>query len=165
VAACPGSGGGQLGDLLLITVLALGRVRFQPHLGLPQPGQPPGRVGQRGRELVTAGLAMLAVLALVGLGRLPQDLGDLGLDLVQVRLALLAATLVPSSAMSPRRIRPAAEHSRTDWTSSSARAATWRTRNRAIVTWSGELLPASTRKARSSRQRRSICREERTPTA
>jgi hypothetical protein len=34
-------GGGQLGDLLLITVLALGRVRFQPRLGLPQPGQPP----------------------------------------------------------------------------------------------------------------------------
>ena len=46
-----------------------------------------------------------------------------------------------------------------------AKAAWWRTRNRAMVTWSGALLPASTRNARSSWQRRWICREERTPTA
>jgi hypothetical protein len=46
-----------------------------------------------------------------------------------------------------------------------AQAAWWRTRNRAMVTWSGALLPASTRNARSSWQRRWICREERKPTA
>jgi len=45
------------------------------------------------------------------------------------------------------------------------RAYSWRTRKRAIVAWSGAWLAQITRKATSSRQRRSIPRGERSPTA
>jgi hypothetical protein len=79
----------------------------------------PGGGGQLGRELVAARRAVLVILSLVGLGGLSQDLGDLRLELGQVRLArsaALAATLVPSRATTPRRTRPAAAHSRNDST-------------------------------------------------
>jgi hypothetical protein len=69
--------GGQLSDPLRIPPLALGRVGFQQRLGLLQPGQPAGLAGQLGRELVISGRAVLVVVGLVGLGGLPQDLGDL----------------------------------------------------------------------------------------
>jgi hypothetical protein len=74
---------GQLRDPRLVAALAFGRVGFQPRLGLPQPGQPAGRAGELGGELVPARGAVLAVLSLVGLGRLAQDLGDLVLELGQ----------------------------------------------------------------------------------
>jgi hypothetical protein len=50
---------------------------------LLQPGQPTGRTGQLGRELIAARQPVLMVLSLVGLGGLPQDLGDLLLELGQ----------------------------------------------------------------------------------
>jgi hypothetical protein len=80
----PGAGrGGQPGDPLLVAPLALGRLGLQKGLGLAQPRQPAGLGGERLGELVPTGLAGLEVLALVGLGGLPQDLGDLRLDLVE----------------------------------------------------------------------------------
>jgi hypothetical protein len=82
LALGPGRGG-QLGDPLLIPPLALGRVGFQQRLGLLQPGQPAGLAGQLGRELVAARRAVLVVLGPVGLGGLPQDLGNLRLELGQ----------------------------------------------------------------------------------
>jgi hypothetical protein len=55
-------------------------------LGLPALG--PGRGGQLGGQLVAA----LEVVALVGLGCLVQDLGDLGLELVVGAVGLLGGT-------------------------------------------------------------------------
>jgi pimeloyl-ACP methyl ester carboxylesterase len=75
----------------------------------------------------------------------------------------LAANLVPSRATVPTRTMPAAAHSRKDWTRNPARACSWRARKRAMVTWLGSWLAASTRKVMSSFKRRSIWREERTP--
>jgi hypothetical protein len=74
--------GRQLGDPSLVALLAGGRLGLQQGLGLAQAGQPAGPGGQRGWELVAAGVAVLAVLALVGLGRPLEDLGDLVLELV-----------------------------------------------------------------------------------
>src|SRR6266511_5362965 len=72
----------QLSDPLLIPALALGRLSLQQGLGLPQPGQPAGGAGELGRELVPAGIPEQLILLLVGFGGLPQDLGDLVLELV-----------------------------------------------------------------------------------
>ena len=57
--------------------------------GLAQPGQLPNRASQLGGELVAAGRAVLAVLGLVGRGRLGQDLPDLGLELVEGAVGLV----------------------------------------------------------------------------
>jgi hypothetical protein len=117
--------------------LALGRLGLQEDLGLPQPRQPAGLGGQRFGEFIPTGVAVLPVVALVGLGGLPQDLGDLGLIFCWVWLAALAAlavSLVPSRATTPRRTRRAAAHSFNDSTRKPARACWWRTRKRAIVT-------------------------------
>jgi hypothetical protein len=81
-AAGPGRGG-QVCDPLLVAPLPLGRLGFQPRLGLLQAGQPPARAGQLGRELIAPGATARVVLGLVGLGRLPQHLGDLLLELGQ----------------------------------------------------------------------------------
>jgi hypothetical protein len=156
------------GHALLVGLLPGGGLGLQPGLGLPQPGQPPRLAGQRRWQLVPAGVAEQPVLVLVGLGRLAQDLGDLASILSWVRLALsavLPASLVPSRATVPTCTMPAAAHSFSEATRKPARACSWRARNRAIVTWSGVWLPASTRKATSSWQRRSSCREDRTPLA
>jgi hypothetical protein len=72
---------GQLGDPLLVPPLAFGCLGLQPHLGLLQPRQPAARAGQLGWEFVTATSAMLVVLGLVGLRRLPQDLLDFVFEL------------------------------------------------------------------------------------
>jgi hypothetical protein len=72
--------GRQLGDPLLIAALAVGGRGLQQGLGLSQPGQSAGLAGQRLREFVAAGSAVRKVFALVGLGGLAQDLGDLGLE-------------------------------------------------------------------------------------
>jgi hypothetical protein len=79
----------QLGDPLLVAALAFGRLSLQPGLGLPQPRQPPGRAGQLGRQLVATGGPMLAVLGLVDLGRLAEDLLDLALELVEGAVGLV----------------------------------------------------------------------------
>jgi hypothetical protein len=63
--------------------LAFGRLGLQPRLGLPQSRQPPGRAGQRGRELIAPQGTVLAVLGLIGLGGLLQDLVNLVLQLGQ----------------------------------------------------------------------------------
>jgi hypothetical protein len=62
LAAGPG-GGGQLGDPLLVALLAGGGLGLQLGLGVLQPGQPLGPAGQRSRQLVPAGGAVLAVLS------------------------------------------------------------------------------------------------------
>jgi hypothetical protein len=49
-------------------------------------------------------------------------------------VAALASILVPSKATRPRRTMPAAAHSFSEATSSPAKACSWRTRNRAMVT-------------------------------
>jgi hypothetical protein len=102
-----------------------------------QPGQPLDPAGQRPRQLVPSGGAVLAVLGPIRLGGLEEQLGDLGLEGAWVRLAAaaaLASILVPSNATRPRRTMPAAAHSLSEATSSPARACSWRVRNRAMVT-------------------------------
>jgi hypothetical protein len=79
LAAGPG-GGGQLGHPLLVALLAGGGLGFQLGFGVLQPGQPLGPAGQRLRQLVAAGRAVLAVLGLICLGGLGEQLGDLGLE-------------------------------------------------------------------------------------
>ena len=135
LAAGPG-GRGQLGDPLLVALLAGGGLGFQQGFGVLQPGQPLSSTGQLLRQLMTATVAV-AVLDLIRLGGLGEQLGDLGLEVgvgAVAAAAALASTLVPSSATRPRRTIPAAAHSFNDWTNSPARACSWRTRNRAIVT-------------------------------
>jgi hypothetical protein len=82
--AAPGDRGGIGGGLpLLVALLASGGVGLQPGGGLPQPGQPAGLPGERSGQLVAASRPVLRILALVGLGGLPEDLGDLGVQLGQ----------------------------------------------------------------------------------
>jgi hypothetical protein len=72
---------------------------------------------------------------------------------------------LPSSATIPTDTTPARADSTSTCVNVAASACSWRTRNRAIVAWSGIRFAQITRKATSSRQRRSICRDERSPTA
>jgi hypothetical protein len=149
-------------------LLAGGRLGLQLRLGLPQPCQPAGLGGQRGGQLVAAGVAVLEVVALSASAAWRRISATSRSSFSWVRLAFsaaLPASLVPSSATVPTRTIPAAAHSRKDSTRNPARACSWRMRKRAMVTWSGVWLAASTRKATSSTQRRSIWREERTPMA
>jgi hypothetical protein len=137
-------------------------------LALPQPRQPASRAGQAGREFVPATIAVLAVLALVDLGGLAQDLGDLGLELVVGAVGLLGGVAghlgaVEGDGADPDhpggRAQPQGLHEEAGQGSFVADP------EPGDVTWSGVWLPVSTRKARSSRQRRSIWREERIPMA
>jgi site-specific DNA recombinase len=58
---------------------------------------------------------------------------------------------------------PASAHSPSTSPNSSPSACSWRTANRAMVAWSGRCWAAITRHATSSRQARSIRRDDRTP--
>jgi hypothetical protein len=159
---------GQLRDPNLVAVLAFGGLGFQPRLGLLEAGQPPAGAGELGWELIAPGGAVLQVLGLVGLGRFLQDLGDLLLELDQRAVGSLggvgghlgAVQRDQAEADQPGRSAPPQRGDQ-----EAGQACWWRTRKRAMVTWSGSWLPASTRKARSSMQRRWIWREERTPMA
>jgi hypothetical protein len=77
LAAGPGRGG-QLGDPLLVALLAGGGLGFQLGLGLLQPGQPLGPASQCSRQRIATGA--LAVLGLVDGSCLLEQLGDLGLE-------------------------------------------------------------------------------------
>jgi len=77
LAAGPG-GGGQLGDSLLVALLAGGGLGFQVGLGLLQPGQPLSPTSQRPWQLAKA--AVLLIVSPVGRGGLGEQLGDLGLQ-------------------------------------------------------------------------------------
>jgi hypothetical protein len=160
---------GQLGDPLLVAALAFGRLGFQLSLGLLQPGQPAAGVGQLGRELVLAGGPLLAVLGLVGLGRLPQDLLDLGLDLVEGAVGLVGGVgghlgAVQRDDPQTDQLSGGAQPQRGDQQlGQGGLVADAEAGDGDVV--GGVWLPESTRKARSSWQRRWICREERTPTA
>jgi hypothetical protein len=99
---------GQLGDSLLVALLAGRGLGFQPGFGVLQPGQPLSPAGQCPRQFVAAAGAVLLVLGPISLGGLLEQLSDLDLE--------------------------AAAHSFSDWISRPARAWSWRTRNRAMVT-------------------------------
>jgi hypothetical protein len=160
-----GSGGGRCHPLL-VPLLARGRLGLQQRLGLAQPIQPAGLAGKRRGQLVPTGVAEQLVLAPVDRGGLAQDLGDLFFELLEGAVGLVsgvAGQLGASSATVPTQTMPAAAHNLREATRNPASALWWRTPNRAMVTWSGVWLAASTRKAMSSWQRRWICREERTP--
>jgi len=124
LAAGPGADG-QVGNPLLVALLAGGRLGLQLGLGLLQPGQPLGPAGQSSRQPITAGDAALAVLSLVDGRCLLEQLDDLGLEVgvgAVAVVAALASILVPSKATRPRRTMPAAAHSFSDWISRPARA-------------------------------------------
>jgi hypothetical protein len=80
LAAGPGRGG-QLGHPLLVALLAGGGLGLQQGLGALQPGQPLSPAGQRPRQLLAAGGAVLAVLGPVGRGGLGEQLSDLRLQM------------------------------------------------------------------------------------
>jgi hypothetical protein len=131
--------GGQLRDPSLVAALAFGRLGLQPRLGLLQASQAAAGVDQLGRELIPVGLAMEAVLALVGLGRLPQDRCDILLELGQGAVGSVSGVGGHLGAVQrdhPQADQPAAAHSFKDWTRNPASACSWRARNRAMVTWS-----------------------------
>ena len=131
------SGSGQVLDSLLVALAGGGGLGLQVGLGLLQPGQPPSPAGQRPWQFGTAGGAVLAVFRLVGGRCLGEQLGDLGLE---VGVGAVGGRgggggdLGPVQGDQPRRTRPAAAHSLSEATSSPARACSWRTRNRAMVT-------------------------------
>jgi hypothetical protein len=81
LAALGQCGRGVGGNALPVGLLPRGGLGLQLRLGLAQPRQPVGLAGQCGRQLVAAGVTEQPILALVGLGGLPEDLGDLGLKL------------------------------------------------------------------------------------
>jgi hypothetical protein len=74
LAAGPG-GGGQLGDSLLVAVLAGGGLGLQLGLSVLQPGQPLDPTSQRPWQLAAA--AVLLIVSPVRLGGLGEQLGDL----------------------------------------------------------------------------------------
>jgi hypothetical protein len=83
---------------------------------------------------------VLPVLTLVGLIGLAQDLGDLAVEPVQVAVGLVGGVgghLVPSRVTVPTRTMPSAAHSLSEATGKPVSACWWRTRKRAMVTWSG----------------------------
>jgi hypothetical protein len=130
-------GGGQLGDPLLVALLAGGRLGLQQGLGLLQPGQPLGPAGQRPRQRIAPGRALLALLGPIRLGGLLEQLGDLGLEVGVgavgrcggVGLDLGAIQRDQPHAHHPgRRAQPQRGHQQP------GRACSWRTRNRAMVT-------------------------------
>jgi hypothetical protein len=148
--------------------LALGRLGLQLRLGLPQPCQPAGLAGQRGGQLVPAGVAVLAVLLLVSLGGLAQDPGDLFLALGLGAVGPLGGVAGQLGAVQRDGADPDHPGSRAlpqGLDEEPGQGSLVADQKRAMVTWSGAWLPASTRKATSSWQRRSTCRDERTPTA
>jgi hypothetical protein len=81
--ALGGRGDGAGSDPLRIALLTFGRLRLQVGLGLSQPRQPIGLATKGFGQLAAAGVAEELVFMLVGLGGLAQDLGDLGLELVE----------------------------------------------------------------------------------
>jgi hypothetical protein len=96
-------------------------------------------------QLIAARLAIELVLAAVDLRRLPQDLAR-GLLIAEIGLrAAFAATFVPSIATTPTDTSPARRQRPSTPVNSSASASSWRTRNSAIVEWSGTRLEQITR--------------------
>jgi hypothetical protein len=118
LAAGPG-GGSQLGDPLLIALVAGGGFSFQLGLGLLQPGQPLRSTGQRPRQRITAADAALAILGLIRLGGLGEQVGDSGLEVgvgAVSRCRSVGLDLGPverdqPQAYHPGRTIPAAAHS------------------------------------------------------
>jgi hypothetical protein len=136
LAAGPGRGG-QLGHPLLIALLAGGGLGLQLGLGPLQSGQPLGPPGQGSRQLVAAAGAVLLIVGPVGLGGLPEQLGDLLFELGVGAVGPIGGVGGHLGAIQrdqPRRTIPAAAHSFREATSSPARACSWRTRKRAMVT-------------------------------
>ena len=92
--------------------------------------------------LIMLGLIVMT-LGVYGIVRFLDVTSASSLSWVQLACsAALAASLVPSSASVPTRTMPAAAHSRSDSTRKPARACSWRTRKRAMVTWSGDWVAA-----------------------
>ena len=101
------------------------------------PGQPLSPASQRPRQFITAGGAVLAVFGQVDGSCLGEQLGDLGLEVgvgAVGRRGGVGLDLGAVQGDQPRRTIPAAAHSLSEATSSPARACSWRTRNRAMVT-------------------------------
>ena len=143
----------------------LGALALELLLGLAKPGSAAVRGAKPLGQLVAAGIAVDLVLGGVDPSGLGEDLGGdllVGADrsVGGVGGELGAVDREHADLDDPRL---AAEPS--TWPKSSASTSSWRTRKRAIVAWSGTWLAQITRKATSSRQRRSICRAERSPTA
>ena len=77
--------------------------------------------------------------------------------------AASAAILVPSMAIVPTDTSPAAAHNRSTSEKLASISASWSMTKRAMVAWSGVVLPQITRNAASVRHAASIRRDERSP--
>jgi hypothetical protein len=130
--------GSQLLDPLLVALLAGGGLGLQLGLGVLQPGQPLGPAGQRLRELVAAASAVLAVLGPIRRGSLGEQFVDLGLEVGVGAVGRRGGVGLDLGAVQGDQAQAdhagAAAHSFSDWISRPARACSWRTRNRAMVT-------------------------------
>ena len=125
------------GDSLLVGLLPRGGLGLQLGFGLTQPRQPVGLAGQRLGQLVATGVAEQRILALVGLGGLAEDLGDLSLDLLLGAVGLVRGVAGQLDAIEchgadadhagggaqPQRLHQEA-----------GQACSWRARKRAMVT-------------------------------
>src|ERR671924_474897 len=113
------------------------------------------------RQLIAARLAVELVLAPVRLRRLGQDLARDLLIAAICSASGVRGDLRPVDRDNPDPDQPALRQSERTDVNNSASAASWRTRNSAIVEWSGTRFAQITRT--SSRHSRSIPREERLP--
>jgi hypothetical protein len=111
----------------------LGAALVEAALGLAQPPAPTLGRSELARQLVAARVTESRVLLGVDHVRLGQDLTRDLLVVARGPGAAFAATLVPSTAITPTRTRPASAHSASTSPNSSANARSWRWRNRAIV--------------------------------
>jgi len=114
---------------------------------------------QGSRRLVASGITEPGVL---GCG-LREQLVDFRVNGGLFCMEAGAAIFVPSRATRPALAMPALWQSRIGTQNTSLSAASCPSPKRAIVVWTGVCLTATTRRATSTWQARSICRELRTP--
>jgi hypothetical protein len=125
------------GHALLVGLLPRGGLGLQPRLGLVQPRQPVNLAGKLRGQLVAAGApnSRSSRWSISAAWRRISATSASSLSCVRLALsAALPASLVPSKATVPTPTMPAAPHSFSDATRKPARACSWRTRKRAMVT-------------------------------
>ena len=145
---------------------ASGAFQVEPLLRPAQPSPPSLAPRKPPGQLVAAGGPMDVVLGRVDPASLREDLGrDLLVAAnrpVRRRGRDLAAIERNHTDRDQAGVRAKPKHLPEEL---APRAASWRTRKRATVAWSGTWFAVITRNATSSRQRRSIAREDRSPIA
>jgi hypothetical protein len=144
----------------------LGAPLLEATLGLGQPPRPPLAGRQLLRELVAAALTEALILLAIDRVGLGENRARELLVIARRTLGRVRVHLCPVDRDHPNTDQAGLGTQRASTSPNGpANAASWRWRNRAIVVWSGARFAQITRVATSSMQRRSIRRDDRSPTA